>query len=144
LIIASPFQELVTDLAGARALQLAPRFVWNDRFGGLHVDAHAGSSLQELEYRRDGILPERGIEENHVEAFSCALEISVRVIENELHLPRGEELARLAQKRECGTVVLDHYNTRGAARSCFEAERAATREKIEARESVERLPEPIE
>ena len=144
MIIASPFQELVADLAGARTLQFTPRFVWNDRFGGLHVDTHAARPPQELEYRREGILPERGIEENHVEGFSCALEISVGVIENKLHLPRGEELARLAQKRECGTIVLDHYDACGAARSCFEAERAATGEKIEACEPIERLPEPIE
>src|SRR5207248_8967094 len=73
LIIASPLEELVGHLAGARALQLDPALAGDGRRVRFDVDTRLvrQSRLEPREHRRERILPERGIEENHVERLAA-------------------------------------------------------------------------
>src|SRR5882724_1066876 len=146
LIIASPLEELVAHLAGARALQLGPALA---RDGGrVRFDVEPRlvrhSPLEADQHRRERILPERGIEENHVETLARLCEITQRVAFHEVHCASADTLARSFERRKRRAVTLDHHDARRTARSRFEAERSAAREKIEASEAVEPLSEPVE
>src|SRR3982074_3352123 len=69
LIIASPFEELVAHLPGTRALQFAPTQLRLCRGRGFEVPPRRFCQpiFKLHEQRRQRILPERGVEENHVE-----------------------------------------------------------------------------
>ena len=49
---------------------------------------------------RQGILPERRIEENHIEALACVRQVLERVSRHDLDLVRGERHA--ARSQACG------------------------------------------
>src|SRR6185503_9358156 len=66
------------------------------------------------------------------------------VVEYQLDLLRADELARFRQLIEHCAILLDHHHARGAARGRLEAERAAAGEEIEAAQSLQPLPEPVE
>src|SRR5205823_9872190 len=134
LIIASPLEELVAHLPGAGALELAP--ARTRRAGARRLDVHARASrkarLEPLERRRQRILPERGIEENHAEALLRAREVRERIAEDELDVRRADQRARRFERVESGAIGFDHDDARRAARGGLEAERARAGEKVEA------------
>jgi hypothetical protein len=72
LIIASPFVELVAHLAGARASQLVPSCIRREGLARFHVHARSWHALQLAKHGRQRILPERRVEENHVDALPAA------------------------------------------------------------------------
>src|SRR5438105_470381 len=92
LIIASPLEELVVHLAGARAPELRPRGFRLERHGRLDVYTRIRRqhAREPLKNRGQRILPERRIQENQVELARCSLEVGERVVEDELHLRRAE------------------------------------------------------
>src|SRR3954468_13357641 len=127
-----------------RAPDLAPRIAGGERLARLDVDARAGLALQMPEYRRQRILPERRIEENHVELGRVLPQVRERILVHQLDLLRADGVARLPERFENRAVVLHHHDARGAARRGLEAERAAAGEKVEATLAREPLPEPVE
>src|SRR5207237_7193929 len=146
LIIASPFEELVAHLPGARLLEFAPAAAGFTGCRRLDVDTRRSrkARLEALEHRWQRILPERRIEENHVEALLCLPEIAQRVAANQLDGASADLRARCLQRGAGGTVAFHHDDARGAARRRLEAKRAAAGEKIEATLAVEPLSEPVE
>src|SRR5712692_839560 len=143
---AFPLQELVAHLAGARALELAPRQPRLERRVRLDIDAGARREprRQPLHHRRQGILPERRIEENHVEAVLRFLQIVEGVAEHELYLLRAKQVSHSFKRSEAAAVIFRHHHPRSTERGGLEAERAAAGEEVEAVEAVEPLAEPVE
>src|SRR5712664_1472677 len=143
---AFPLQELVAHLAGARALELAPRQPRLERRGRLDIDAGARREprRQPLHHRRQGILPERRIEENHVEAVFRLLQIVEGIAEHELYPLRAKQVSHSFKRSEDAAVIFRHHHPRGTARGGLEAERAAAGKEVEAGEAVEPLAEPVE
>src|SRR5436190_5082643 len=92
LIIASPFEELVAHLAGAGALELLPAPGCVHRCIRFKIDARGGcqAPFDLRQHRRERILPERGIEENHVEALARAPQVFLRIAENQLDRSRTD------------------------------------------------------
>src|SRR5947208_13537075 len=100
--MATPLEELVAHLAGARALHLAPAPAEHARRGRFDVDARTVGEprLEPLEHCGQRILPERGIEENHAEALARAIEVTERIAEDQLDIARADRLARRLQCAE--------------------------------------------
>src|SRR2546422_8816556 len=90
------------------------------------------------------ILPERRVEETHVEFLAPPRQIVERVALHDFDLSCTHQGARALQMRGHRAVMLDHHHACGSARCGLEAERAAAGEKIEAGEPVEALAEPVE
>src|SRR6266545_2350070 len=143
---ALPLQKLVAHLAGAGALELAPWRPRLERRRRFSIDAGARREprRQPLHHRRQGILPERRIEENHIEAVLRLLQIVEGVAEHELYLPRAKQVSRPFKSSEDAAVVFHHHHARSTARGGLEAERAAAGKKVEAGVAVEPLAEPVE
>src|SRR5438874_12401813 len=118
LIIASPLEELVAHLAGARALQLDPALAGDGRRVRFDVDTRLvrQSRLEPREHRRERTLPERGIEENHVERLARLCEITQRVALHEVHCASADALARRFERRKSGAVTRDHHDAHRTAR----------------------------
>src|SRR5919197_2669260 len=144
--MATPLEELVAHLAGARALQLAPAAAQRARRGPFYIDTRTLGEprLKPLEHRGQRILPEGRIEENHAEALARLCEIGERIAKHELHIACADRLARRLQRAVCRAIGLDHHDARRAARSRLEAEGAGAGEKIEATLAVEPLSQPVE
>src|SRR6185503_19249743 len=88
LIIASPLEELVAHLAGARALRFLPPRARVEGLARFDVHAHSRFALEVPEHRRQRILPEGGVEENHVEGFRLA-QVGEGVVVDQLHAARA-------------------------------------------------------
>src|SRR5919109_3249648 len=121
--MATPLEELVAHLAGARALQLAPAAAQRARRGRFYIDARTVGEprLEPLEHRGQRILPEGRIEENHAEALARPAQILEGVAKNELHIARADRLARRLQGAVCRAIGLHHHDARRAARGRLEA-----------------------
>jgi fused signal recognition particle receptor len=133
-------------VAGPRALQLAPGFVRDERLGRLDIDTRPRREpcRQVLQQRRQRILPERGIEENHVKAVASRPQVIECIGKHQLDLRGADRLLGAFQACKYASVIFDHDHPRSAARSGFEAERAASCEKIQAGAPLQPLAEPIE
>src|SRR6185295_11069672 len=108
------FQKLVAHLAGARALELAPGLRRLERLGRLDIDARPRRKplRQALEQRRQRILPERRIEENHVEALRASFQVVERIGEDQLDLLCPYQSERLLESRKDAAVGFDHDDAR--------------------------------
>src|SRR6185503_2543531 len=93
---------------------------------------------------RQDILPERRVEENHVEAFAFTCEIADCIATDDLHLVGAERGAVALELGQRDAILFDHHHAARAARSRLKAERAAAGVKIQAGESLERLSERVE
>src|SRR5258706_8967791 len=146
LIIASPFEELVAHLPGARALQFAPTQprLCRGRGFDVHPRRFCYPIFKLREERRQRILPDRGVEENHVEPLARVHQILSCIAAHQLDRARADLVARRLQRRKSRAVVFDHHHARRAARSRLEAERAAAGKKIEATLAIQPLSEPVE
>jgi hypothetical protein len=96
LIIASPLEKLVAHLSCAGPLELDPALSGGN--GLLRFDVNARCVVQPffepLKHRGQRILPERGVEENHVEALARAIEELERIAEHEIDALRADHVAR--------------------------------------------------
>ena len=102
-----------------RALELAPGRARCERPGRLGIDAcpgreALGQALEDALEQR--ILPERRIEENHVEALGAFREVVERIAQNDVYLAGTYELAPgrviLIAKSPSGAIYLDHAANR--------------------------------
>jgi fused signal recognition particle receptor len=144
--MASPLEELVTHLAGTRRLELGPalaRAAWRIR---LDIDARPlrQPRLEPGQHCREGILPEWGIKENNVKTLARLPEILECIAVHQLDGVRADALARRFQRGQRSTIVLDHDDPRRAARSGLETKRSAAGEKVQAAQTLEPLPQPVE
>ena len=137
---------MVAHLPGPGLLQFRPGPRHRDRRTRFDVDARPSQQArrQFREQVRHRILPERRVEENHVEAFFLAREERIRVAGDNQHLLGAERGAAAIELRQGGAVLLNHHHSLGAAGGGFEAKRPATGEKIQAREAGEILAKPVE
>lgn len=93
---------------------------------------------------RHRILPERRIEENHVEEFLLVGEEGICVARNNQHLLGGERRAAALELRQRHAVSFDHDDSPGAAGGGLESECTATSKKIQAGETGKLLAKPVE
>ena len=96
------------------------------------------------EQGRHGILPERRVEENHVEAPVVARDVRIRLAGDNLHLLCAKRGAAAMEFRQRHAVPFDHHHPSGASGRGFESECAAAGEKIQAREPGKILAKPVE
>ncbi len=134
------------DLAGAILPEQPESGRRFHRPGSFEIDPRARRehARQAIESRWQGILPERRVEENHVEALTRALQVVEGVGEDEIDSCCAELPLCILQRLERLFRLLDHDNARGAARGRLEAQGAAAGEKVEATKPVEPLSQPIE
>jgi fused signal recognition particle receptor len=145
-MIASPFKQLEADLAGPGAPQLVPARPWLKRRRRFRVDPCPRHKplRQPLEKRRQRILPEGRIEENHVELRPPRVEKRESIPAHDLDLCGSEQRPLALKLGRHAPVRLHHYDASGSARGRLEAERSAPGEEIEAGETVQALAEPVE
>ena len=89
-------------------------------------------------------MPERGIEENYVEALARFREIAQRVALHHLHGAGADALARRFERRKRGAIALDHDYACGATRCGLETQSAAAGKEIQATQTREPLSQPVE
>jgi len=137
---------LVAYLSRPGPLQLHPRR--DDRDRRIRFDIDARPPLQPRqqfrEHRWHRILPERRIEENHIEALLGARKIGYRVAGDDLHLPGIERCAAALEFGQRDPIAFHHYHVRGSPGGGLEAERAGAGEQIQAGGAGEILAEPVE
>jgi len=137
---------LVTHLPGPALLQFRPGRHHRNR--SIRFDIDARPALQARRQFREqgwhGILPERRVEEHHIEAFFPARQERTCIARDNLNLLGAERGAAAMKLGQGDAVLLDHHYPCGAAGRGFEAKRPAAGEKVQARETGELLAEPVE